>query len=275
MTDPTQALKPLRDRIDSIDLALLALLRQRIAIIEEVRAIKGKQQVYIRPGREAAMLRVLLQQPQGLLPKGFVHRLWREMIGAFTLAEGTMRAALPGDEPGFWDLARDHFGSFMPMHPVADAAAALHAVITGAVELAALPLPRQNTPAWWRLLLAEPSLNLFYRFPFDGRRGNARPCPQDGMVIGAVAPEATGDDASVVLIEWQHGVTPAYIATALASLAPSQQLLSQEPGQLLLSWLILPGFKPDLTAWHTAHAPHIHRQRLLGCYPCPITPETA
>src|ERR1043166_5432845 len=107
MTDQKR-LNELRAKIDAIDDELLALLRSRADIIEEVRGVKGKQDVYIRPGREALMLKALLAKPQGHIPPGLLHRLWREMIGAFTLQEGGFKVAVAqaAGEEGFWGLCR-------------------------------------------------------------------------------------------------------------------------------------------------------------------------
>ena len=110
-TTDKQALADLRAQIDRVDGALHDLLRDRAEIIDQVRKLKGKQTLYIRPGREAQMLRVLTGRPQGKLPEGLVVRLWREMISAFTLQEGGLKAAVVVQDkgPDLWDVARDHF----------------------------------------------------------------------------------------------------------------------------------------------------------------------
>ena len=55
-----QALADLRSQIDQVDGVIHDMLRERAEIIDQVRKIKGKQQIYIRPGREAQMMRALM-----------------------------------------------------------------------------------------------------------------------------------------------------------------------------------------------------------------------
>ena len=47
-----QALADLRAQIDRLDGMLHDLLRDRAELIDQVRKLKGKQHIYIRPGRE-------------------------------------------------------------------------------------------------------------------------------------------------------------------------------------------------------------------------------
>ncbi|MDX1921664.1 MAG: chorismate mutase [Alphaproteobacteria bacterium] len=271
----------LRSQIDAIDNQLLDLLRARANVIEEVRAVKGKQAVYIRPGREASMLRVLVKQPMGHLPPGLVHRLWREMIGAFTLQEGMMKVALPDidGEQGFWDIARDHFGSFTPMQSFSNPTSALRAVINNTHQLAALPFPREGDhDIWWRLLLAEQETipNLFYAFPFDGIRGNARKTDHHGVVIGAIPPESTGQDRSVLVLEWQD-MADKKAADAICDNLPFTKVThvfvpaGKDPA---CSWMELDGFveraDAQVAAWVQEHKRHLLRHKIIGAYPVPL-----
>ena len=56
--------------------------------LSHIKKLKGKQNLYIRPGREAQIIRALAARPQGKLPEGLVSRLWREMISSFALQQG-------------------------------------------------------------------------------------------------------------------------------------------------------------------------------------------
>ena len=111
-----QALADFRAQIDQLDVALHDLLRERAEIIDQVKRLKGKQHIYIRPGREAQQIRVLTARPQGKIPEGLIGRLWREMIGTFTLHEGPVKVAVyaPEKGPDLWDHARDYYGAFTP-----------------------------------------------------------------------------------------------------------------------------------------------------------------
>lgn len=279
MTNP-QKLKELRGKIDAIDDQLLALLRTRAGIIEEVRGVKGRQDIYIRPGREALMLKALQEKPQGQLPPGLVHRLWREMISAFTLQEGGLKVAvaLAEGEEGFWDLARDHFGGFTPLQAFQGATAALRAILAKTHQLAALPMPKEgDNDGWWRLLLAagDGVPNVFYRFPYDGKRGNARATQHDGIIAGVLAPEETGADISVLVVEWQGAADKRNLNGTVAALPGVKNHLFLAAGKdPACSWLELEGFligkDNALKDWQAANKHLILRHKVIGAYPAPM-----
>ena len=207
-----QALAELRAQIDQIDVALHDLLRDRVEIIDAVRKLKGKQHLYIRPGREAQMMRVLLGRPQGKLPEGLITRIWREMISGFTLMEGTLKVAVYVPEKGqdLWDVARDHYGAFTPMMEVNSAQAAIKAVQAGKATVAVVPPPQaDDKDAWWPLLANDKKnvLTVFASMPFEvtkAGRSNARNALPMGLAIGKLYPELTGDDYSYLTLQCVH-----------------------------------------------------------------------
>jgi chorismate mutase len=207
-----QALADLRAHIDRIDMVLHDLLRERAEIIDQVRKLKGKQHIYIRPGREAQMLRALTGRPQGKLPEGLVVRLWREMISAFTLMEGGLKVAVtvPVKGPDLWDVSRDFYGAFTPMVEVPSAVAAIKAVQTEKATLAVVPFPEADEKdAWWPLLAADKKniLTVFATLPFEVvkvGRSNARKSMPQALVIGKLYPELTGDDHSFLALQCVH-----------------------------------------------------------------------
>jgi chorismate mutase/prephenate dehydratase len=207
-----QALADLRAHIDRIDMVLHDLLRERADIIDQVRKLKGKQHIYIRPGREAQMLRALTGRPQGKLPEGLVVKLWREMISAFTLMEGTFKVAVtvPAKGPDLWDVSRDFYGAFTPLMEVPSASAAIKAVQTEKATLAVVPFPQANDKdSWWPLLAADKKnvLTVFATLPFEiskPGRGNARNAIPQALAIGKLYPELTGDDHSFLALQCVH-----------------------------------------------------------------------
>jgi chorismate mutase len=202
----------LRAQIDKIDSVLHDLLRERAEVIDLVRKLKGKQHIYIRPGREAQMLRGLTGRPQGKIPEGLVVRLWREIISAFTLTEGVFKVAVtvPAKGPDMWDLARDFYGSFTPLMEFPTPVAAIKAVQAEKATLAVVPFPHENDKdAWWPLLAADKKnvLTVFATLPFEiskAGRSNARHSLPSGLVIGKLYPELTGDDYSFLALQCVH-----------------------------------------------------------------------
>jgi chorismate mutase len=207
-----QALADLRAQIDRIDSVLHDLLRERAEVIDHVRRLKGKQHIYIRPGREAQMLRTLVGKPQGKIPEGLVVRLWREMISAFTLTEGSFKVAVtvPAKGPDLWDLSRDFYGSFTPLLESPSAIAAIKAVQTEKAALAVVPFPQAGEKdPWWPLLASDKQnvLTVFATLPFESTkagRTNVRNSLPGALVIGKLYPELTGDDHSFLALQCVH-----------------------------------------------------------------------
>ena len=234
-----QALADMRAQIDRIDAALHDLLRDRVEIIDQVKKIKGKQHIYIRPGREAQQVRTLLGRPQGKLPEGMVTRIWREFIGGFTLVEGPLKVGVYAPDKGLdlWDHSRDHFGSFTPLAEMPSAVAAIKALQANKITVAVVPPPLAGEKdSWWPLLAADKKnvLTVFASLPFESLkpgRSNVRNSLPGGLVIGKLYPELTGDDHSFVVMQTVH-VPEAEMKRLLSKAGYKvRQMLSHEMGR--------------------------------------------
>ncbi|MDD2325410.1 MAG: chorismate mutase [Alphaproteobacteria bacterium] len=207
-----QALADLRAQIDQVDGVIHDMLRERAEVVDNVRKFKGKQHIYIRPGREAQMLRALVGRPSGKIPDGLVVRVWREMISAFTLNEGGMKIGVyaPEKGPDLWDIARDHYGSFTPLIEYKTAGAAIKALQDGKITTAVVPPPdAEEKDAWWPLLAADKAnvLTVFQSMPTEilkAGRSNARRAMPMGLIVGKLYPELTGDDRSYLTLQCTH-----------------------------------------------------------------------
>src|SRR5712691_6970403 len=111
------SLDSLRQEIDAIDNELHAMVRRRADLVDRISAAKPPGGLALRPGREARVMRQRLATHQGPFPSTAIYRMWREMMCAFTLMQTPdLKIAIcrPADQPGYWDLARDHFGCQIP-----------------------------------------------------------------------------------------------------------------------------------------------------------------
>src|SRR5436190_2555282 len=111
-------LNALRQEIDAIDGDLHKLIRRRASLVGEISSSKPSGGLSLRPGREAEVLRQRLAAHDGAFPAAAVYRMWREMMSAFSLMQTPgLKVAVcrSNDQPGYWDLARDHFGCQVPM----------------------------------------------------------------------------------------------------------------------------------------------------------------
>ncbi|MGB4101963.1 MAG: chorismate mutase [Alphaproteobacteria bacterium] len=236
-----EKLLELRAAIDGVDRQMHDLLRARADIVHKVRAVKGKQTIFIRPGREATMLRALLERKQGRIPPGLITSLWRSMIGAFTMQEGALRIAVTAGTGAhdLWDLTRDYYGSVTPLLPCATPEQALKAAAAGRVALAVVPLPRaRDARPWWRILARYPDLRVFARLPFDLNdlgRSNGRGNKTGALVLARLDPEPTGDDHTMFLARVRNRKQAAQIRAALQKdLKPVA--IAGDPGQEY--WLV-------------------------------------
>lgn len=93
----TSRLKPLRDRIDEIDLELLALLNRRAAVALEVGEVKKALDAPIfRPERELQVIARLQTASNGPLKDTHIEAIWREIMAASRALEKNTVVAFLG-----------------------------------------------------------------------------------------------------------------------------------------------------------------------------------
>ncbi|MEI6558197.1 MAG: chorismate mutase [Rhodospirillaceae bacterium] len=256
MTTPTPPLDELRQRIDGIDDAIHELLLQRAEVVKLVGAAKTPGQVALRPAREAAILRRLAANHRGDLPVAVILRMWRELISGLTQMQGRFGVVVyaPEDRRGFWDIARDHFGSFTPMTAAKTPVAVVRTVAEGSASVGVVPFPfEDDADPWWRFINGDDAKtpHVVARLPFFGR-GNSRGEDRDALVIALVPHEATADaeaqllyDRSLVRIELGEDVSRARLKDTLEA--------SGLPVINFCSWLSRPGSAP------------VHLVEVAGC----------
>ncbi|HET8727351.1 MAG TPA: chorismate mutase [Alphaproteobacteria bacterium] len=203
MSSSRSALDDLRRQVDEIDDAIHDLLMERATLVGRIADAKGDTRVIVRPDREAIILRRLAARHRGRFPLSALTRIWREIMGAFTVLQGPFAVAVcvPEDEGDLWDVARDHYGSSTPILAVNAPMPALRAVMEGTAAVAVLPWPEDDGPdPWWPALMSEDAKTprIITRLPFlaDGHG--------DGRVALALAqmPQSpTGDDHTLIGVE--------------------------------------------------------------------------
>jgi chorismate mutase-like protein len=283
MPNPVPTLDELRRKIDEIDDALHDLLIHRVDVVTSIGALKKDNAVpAIRPGREAAILRRLVARHKGPLPHAILVRLWRELLSGTTGIQVDFKVAVyaPDATPGFWDIARDHFGSHTPMTSYRSPTQVMHAVTEAQAMVGILPMPAEGeADPWWPHLVSADAKapRVIARLPFAGR-GNARGEDGDALVIGRGEPEPTGADRSLVVIETRSEMSRARLRSALAEVGldvtlfiPFEQRPDASINLLELDGLVASGdprFAKALEQWGEA----IDRVVALGSYAQPLTP---
>ncbi|MFC7335531.1 chorismate mutase [Rhodocista pekingensis] len=234
MVPASQTLNELRSEIDAIDAALHDLVMRRTALVEQIGAVKPPGRPALRPAREAEILRNLMDRHQGAFPPAALSRMWREMIAALTRLQGPFAVAVyaPDDHRGFWDLARDHYGSATPMQAANSSLAVLRLVAEGSATVGVLPWPEDDDPdPWWRYLFTADakSPRIIARLPFLARAGREE---VEAMAIAALPLEETGDDRTLLGIELREDMSRGRLKDSLeaAGLPPLQLRTFHLPG---------------------------------------------
>jgi chorismate mutase / prephenate dehydratase len=222
MANEKEKLSKLRDQIDDIDNTIQDLLIQRTEVVEHVRMVKEDEgsKIKIRPSREAEILYRLIARHSGTFPKRELARIWRELIVATLSSEGPFSMAVyeRETEPGYWDLARDQYGSFTPATRHTAARRVVEAVQTGEATIGIVPVPRHDDEEnWWRHLLPsqKDTPRIIARLPFIGS-GNARNTGLEALVICPIEQEETGRDRSYIAIELPDNIGFNVIEDALS-----------------------------------------------------------
>jgi chorismate mutase/prephenate dehydratase len=212
MPDPHWTLDDLRREIDEIDDEMHDLLMRRTELVDAIGALKKSDGVpAIRPGREANILRRLMARHDGKFPRAQIVRIWREILSGTTRLQVDFAVAVqaPESAPGLWDIARDHYGSFTPMTALGTASQVLRAVTEGGASIGVLPVPQDgDSDPWWpHLVSVDPQTpRVISRLPF-GLPGNARAGGLQALAIGRGAPEATGADRTLLVIDTNREIS--------------------------------------------------------------------
>jgi chorismate mutase / prephenate dehydratase len=223
MTSTPSDLVGLRRRLDDIDDKLHDLLVERAGIITKVAASKKDSNLpALQPAREAEIIRRLVERHHGTFPVATLVRMWREMLAATVGLQSHFGVAVfaPPEHQGFWDLARDHYGSITPMLACPSPGRVIRAVTDGLASVGVLPMPREGEPdPWWRHLLAadEDAPRVVARLPF-GSHGNARNGGADALAVGRGAQQATGLDRTLLVTEGAADTIRGRISEVLSSL---------------------------------------------------------
>ena len=220
MTSDEDKLLELRREIDDIDTAIHELIQRRTRVVEGVRDVKKGAAVKIRPSREARILYRLCEEHDSPFPKRELCRIWREMIVATLSFEGPFSVAVfhPEETPGYWDLARDQYGTFTPMKRHTSARAVVEAVREHDATVGVLPFPsRDKDEPWWRFLVSETpeTPRVIARLPFIPG-ANIHDQDLDALVICPTPQEETGRDRSMLAIETEEDIGYPAIENALS-----------------------------------------------------------
>jgi len=273
-------LADLRRHIDEIDDRMHDLLIERAEVVAEVAASKKDGDVaFYQPSREAQILRRLASRHHGVLPVATVLRIWREMLAATVRIETPFAVAVfaPSEAQGFWDLARDHYGSHAPMSVYRSIGQVIRAVTESRAAVGVLPTPQAGDPdPWWRHLVSQhdDAPRVVARLPF-GARGNARGDGSDALVIGHGAQQETGADRTLFATESAADISRARFLGLLSSVGVACTFFaSWEHAKGNLNLIEIDGFvpisDPRVIGFRAQLGAALHRLLPFGGYALPL-----
>jgi chorismate mutase len=208
-TLPIETLANLREEIDRIDTALHRLLMERSLIIDRLIHVKAQQGggSAFRPGREADMMRRLVERHEGLLPVDTVETIWRIIISTFTYVQSnyTVHADVSDGDAAMRDCCRFHFGFTVPFKTHSNIDAVIEAVTLASGDLGLVRVEAGPPSAgWWTALVGPEAPKIIARLPFVERPDHPAGLPL--FVVAKPLGEATARDVvilSVTLEEWR------------------------------------------------------------------------
>lgn len=209
---PLETLADLRVDIDLIDAKMHALLIERGTIIDRVIAAKARQGggSPFRPGREASMMRALVERHEGHLPLDTVESIWRIIISTFTYVQSpySVHADTSGGDAAMRDSVRFHFGFTVPYQPHVGATGVIESVANAASDLGMISVENHNSAgAWWDMLAREDAPKIIARLPFVERPGH--PAGMPVFLLSKPLNEAAARDTvlySVTLERWRNSI---------------------------------------------------------------------
>ncbi len=224
------ALLELRTQIDTIDDQIISLLKERLEIVDRVGSHKksqGIQGCFLKPGREASILKRVVEALKSHFPEAAIVSMWRMIISASLLHEQKLKVSVFGDDEnkGYW-LAREYFGSFIPISKHVNIGSVLSDVEKNDSVIGVVPLHWQEAPNhyWWQNL--KDNVSVFAVLPVISESANEQ---KSVLALGKVKPEPTGDDSSLLVLNTPLTVSKNTISKALQSIKVSAEWIAQSP----------------------------------------------
>lgn len=209
------ALGELRQRIDTIDEQMHLLLIERSSIVDALIAAKGSSAkdssetsgAAFRPGREADMMRRMVERHSGTLPILTVEHIWREIISTFTRLQADYVVHLDGsaDPIEMRDLARFYFGFALDLIDGEDPDAVVAAVAGSSSDLGVIGLNDISASPWWRAL-GGTGPRILARLPF--LLADGRPADLPALVLSPPVSEPVTPDTRIIATSWPAGIDP-------------------------------------------------------------------
>lgn len=218
----SKTLEELRRRIDELDDRIHDALLERADLIAGIAEEKRRENLpYVQPAREAAMIRRLLARHRPPLPQAAVVRIWRELVGAVSLLQTGLKVSVSveSNSLGIWEMARDYFGSVVPMQKSSAPLVAVASVRDGESSFAVLPWPQEEEDnPWWTFLINQQEQNkmrIVCALPYGQEKGKNIPSQDKALVVSRIDFSPSGEDRSFIALDLKQPVSRTRIADVM------------------------------------------------------------
>lgn len=276
-------LEDIRREIDRIDDAIHDLIMRRTDVVAQLGDLNlANYAGYLRPGRQAEIVRRLIARHHGDFPRANLVRLWNEMLGALIAIQGKFSLAvyMPERGAGYLELARDQFGAYANATVLRSVGQVVRAVADGQATVGILPMPdREDVEPWWISLMPDTQgiPRIIARLPFLGP-GPGRGDGIEALAIARLPQDATGYDRTWLAVETAADVSRARLRSALtaAGLEPTNLAATQHGEQFWLQLVEISGYvdpEDKRIARLVDKREPVQRVVVLGGYAVPVRPE--
>ncbi len=213
----SRKLEDIRKKIDDLDNKIHDLLMERADLIVDVSAEKKKTGSHVvQPAREARMIRRLLARHRGPLPEAAIVHIWRELVGAVSLLQTGLKVSVSaGEGHGFcWDMARNYFGSVLPMTKASAPIAAVSAVREDEASFAVVPWPQDGEASpWWQHLLNQEKdkIRIVCAMPYGVTKDQNLNLKDRALVVSKTDYAPSDDDRTFVALHFTKKISRAKI----------------------------------------------------------------
>lgn len=276
----SQTLSDIRKKIDALDDRIHDLLMERADLIVGVTEEKKKNNIpVVQPAREAMMIRRLLGRHCGPLPEATIVGIWRELVGAVSLLQTGLKVSV-SPENYCWDMAKNYFGSVLPMVRATNTMMAIASLREGDANFAVLPWPHDGEQsAWWPFLVnqKENRMRIVSALPYGSGEKQFNTIQDRALVVSRTNFSPSGEDHSFLALEIAPSVSRARVVDVFKTVGLELLTLNTRPSEGLggqnLHFIEVNNYvaedDPQLVAIEEKFADSGARCIALGGYPVP------
>jgi hypothetical protein len=178
------------------------------------------------------MIRRLLKRHRGPLPEATIIGIWRELVGAVSLLQTGLKVSV-SPENFCWDMAKNYFGSVLPMVRATNTMMAISSLRESDANFAVLPWPQdgEQTP-WWPFLInqKEDRMRIVSALPYGTTVKQFNTIQDRALIVSKTDFAPSGEDHSFLALEVAPSVSRARIVDVFKSVGLELLTLNTRTG---------------------------------------------